>query len=325
MMKFKSFLSEAPIDSWNISWKDNFINHILYDEQFFYISPHIIKNILGHIEIESFHGTTIEGLKKLKSIQYTRKTVSSFTKLSNPSVIIAGKFSGDYKESVMYYQVLCKLHGTLIFGYNDDIWSKPDEKGIRGIGLEIKDFFKIKRDFLNNEIRETWIPILKSLPTYNTDFYFKDIVNDCSNFRKNVNYFLNELFSTKFSLTENKKIQYLKNDIQAKFYQLCKQFIKDNKEYILTEYLHKINSGEEMWNEILISNFYIKEFIIIDPYKDNKNIIENKLKQLNLINKCSNYSSWIIYINSSDIYKIKNDINDEVTNFINHGTYYEIQ
>ena len=156
MLSFKSYLQETPIDPWDVSWKKNYIDHIITSSTYILITPEMVRNILGDIKIESFHGTTMNGLKQMKAIQHTRKTVSSFTKIDDPGSVAERIFSGNYKEDIRRYDVLCKLHGTLVVGNTYDIMSVPDEKGLRGsnIGNDIPEYYEAKRDFLNNMFKE---------------------------------------------------------------------------------------------------------------------------------------------------------------------------
>lgn len=337
MKTFKSYLMEAPIDKWNISWKSNFLNLIIDDREYIYLSPSLIKSILEEKEIETFHGTTIQGLKYLKSIQHTRKTVSSFTKLITVEDILQRKFSGDYPEEIYRYDVLCRLKGHLVIAGPSDIMSIPDEKGTRGaqLGYNLQDsrtgknFITIKREFLEKIFCQNYKPIYDyvktNIPLYKFRSKYDDII------KQRVSSFYYDLSDLKKIYPNHKILQKMINsffyNLQYKFYILCKQFLTDNKDQIIEQYWNHEHINSFSYNEILISNFKIVDILIINVDSNRKELLLQAIKNLGIGNKIVNLQSWISHIDlypRADSYSLFLDssvydtIKQELKDYIQH-------
>jgi len=304
MISFKQYLTEAPIDPWDISWKKTYLEHIVRQDGYFYLPPTTTKKILGEMEIESFHGTTINGLRNLKAIQHTRKSVSSFTSLSHPANIIGQTFSGNYKEDVRAYDVLCKLSGELVVAGDDDIYSVPDEKGTRGVhflfnGLNVNYHYpksilieNLFKQFINDNPTLQYIKVSEhgglkssSISNYKSPWENYKLLKEL----KKENNQTSRLISAFFY------------KIQHEFYIFCKQFLIDNKEEIKEisrKFKHQQN---ESYNEVLIDKFTIKEIFIIstDPWR--KDMIEDGLTKLNYTNKTVNFGKWVDTVDDIEI------------------------
>lgn len=288
MLSFKSYLQEAPIDKWDVSWKKNYIDHIISSTSYIIITPEMVRNILGDIKIESFHGTTMNGLKQMKAIQHTRKTVSSFTKIYNPSSIAERIFSGDYKEDTRRYDVICKLYGSLVIGNTSDIMSVPDEKGLRGsnLGDELPEYYDSKKKFLNGMFNdffdnvpdkyETEISSCQERDYY--DSYYKLAYLNHETRDKNLNRLITAFFAS----------------IQHKFYFFCRDVVIDNKKLFQEQFREKILTQHQYsYNEILISNFSIEEILIISYDSTRVDDIIEGIRKLGFGNKVVNFKEWM--------------------------------
>lgn len=295
MKTFKQFLNEAPIDTWDVSWKRKYLDHIMEQDTYFYLPPATIKQILGVVPVTSFHGTTIDGLRKLKSIQHTRKSVSSFNKMYNPIGILTRILSGDYKENTSHYDVLVKLQGELVFSSDDDIYSMPDEKGIRGLGTSldlVRDYERVKSRMLSKLF-------------YDFGEKYRDVIIDYLPPKLKYADFIGDSYEIYFELNHIKRsintpsnikrlITAFFRKIMFEFYKFCIDIIEDNKDYVLSNFFnatHKRVYGA--YNEIIIDKFSIEEIIIICANKNRVETVMNGLKKLGLINKVVNYQHFI--------------------------------
>jgi hypothetical protein len=319
MLSFKSYLQEAPIDKWDVSWKKNYIDHIITSDLYILVTPEMVRNILGDIKIESFHGTTMNGLKQMKAIQHTRKTVSSFTKVSDPDSIAERIFSGNYKENVKRYDVICKLYGSLVIGNTFDIMSVPDEKGLRGsnIGDELPEYWESKSNFLGglfdeffNNVPEKYETEILACQKYDSYYYsYYALVNLHYITRdNNLKRFIKAFFAS----------------IQHKFYFFCRDVVIDNKELFKEQFREKVLKRQNYsYNEILISNFSIEEILIISYDSSRIDDIIEGIQRLGFGNKVVNYKEWMKatynFVNLSDESwtKCPNNIGLMISHFIN--------
>lgn len=110
-----------------------------------------ISNILNNdIRINTFHVTEPSTYNNLKEIILSKKSISTFTKTTN-NVTDGIKTKGG---------ILIYLEGKLLLESINDIYSQPDENGLRWInsadflGLKLSDQWKlIMYDYLQNENR----------------------------------------------------------------------------------------------------------------------------------------------------------------------------
>jgi hypothetical protein len=288
MLSFKSYLQEAPIDKWDVSWKKNYIDHIITSGSYILVTPEMVRNILGDIKIKSFHGTTMNGLKQIKAIQHTRKTVSSFTKVNDPYSIAERIFSGNYKEDVRRYDVICKLYGSLVIGNTSDIMSVPDEKGLRGsnLGDEIPGYYDSKHDFLNGLFEEFFNNVPEK---YETE------ISACRRNEFYESYYA--LVNLHYITRDNNLKRFIKAffaNIQHKFYFFCRDIVIDQKELFKEQFREKVLKCQQyIYNEILISNFSIEEILIISYDSSRIDDIIEGIQRLGFGNKVVNYKEWM--------------------------------
>jgi len=293
MITFKSFLTEAPIDPWDISWKRD-AWRIILDRTQIYLPPSLVKKHLIGKVVTSFHSTTIDGLYKLRAIQHTRKTVSSFTKIESPASLFR-TFSGDYKDEHSGMDVVAKLQGTLIFPGNSDIGSIPDHKGMRGAGIANLSLFTDFRSEVTNMCLET----------------FREIMGEPATSSYRIEEELNS------SISVNAVKRYKLKIIQL-YHKMLDEFLNENREEIFnTHYAEE--QKHIFYNEYLISNFTIKEVMLICPQKERVDHITEvitKLGQLKFVNK----DKWFQIMDQHDYdrYQLKEIILPDLIEFISH-------
>lgn len=98
----------------------------------FPITPEIGKILNKGRRVNTFHITSIQKLDTLKSIQGSKKSISTTTKVPNST--INNGLMGIWENGVLFY-----LEGTLLVKGLDDIMSRPDNEGRRWIGFDYGD------------------------------------------------------------------------------------------------------------------------------------------------------------------------------------------
>jgi hypothetical protein len=291
MKTFKQHLAEAPVDAWDVSWKKTYIDHIFFSSRYFYLPPKLIKTLLGTVELEAFHATTMNGLRQLKAIQHTRKTISTFTMHNELSDLFYNVISGDYKEDTRTYDVVVRLKGELVAGYQSDIMSQPDEKGTRGssVGniLYNYQYGKLKEQFLEDMMLELGTKYKEFADRFFIDFggkpqhTYRDLQEMKVNYRTN-----------KYVVKTVNSIFYA---IQFKFYNFMKECILEHKDEIKYVFYRpeSFHSTHSVYNEVLVNNFTILDMYLMCYSKDRIPIVIDGLTRLNMINKVVNFDEWI--------------------------------
>lgn len=335
MKTFKQFLNEAPDNNWEVSWKQDLVYHILnLQEYFFYVSPNILDKILGIPKpIPAFHVCTILGLKRLKAIQHTRKTISSFTKIGNDFRLdtLVGGFSGNHPEPDKQMDVLVKLTGNITVGGSGDLMSRPDTKGIRGIEFAERDitqkygrvlvtFLEKFRDKLIHEIidleKEHIVFQIISTISFPTNFSYTRTLYDY------IKYLLDDPQNLLYKLEDyylqyndyDKGMQMAKDEctksiiILKKFYTKWFQYmlIKEYRELIIKfiqnniEYFREMRNPEQYEevmtygiNEVLLNNFTIDKILILSAFKEPFEETYSKILQLHLGQKVYAYQELV--------------------------------
>lgn len=98
----------------------------------FPITPEIGKILNKGRRVHTFHITSKEKLDTLKSIQGSKKSISTTTKVPNQT--INNGLMGIWESGVLFY-----LEGTLLVKGLDDIMSRPDNEGRRWIAFDYGD------------------------------------------------------------------------------------------------------------------------------------------------------------------------------------------
>ena len=93
------------------------------------LSPSVIKRTIGDINVSSFHVTTLDGLKTLKSkLVGSQKSISTFRGVGEDNSILQGMGGIQNDGGIIVY-----VEGTLLSNGIEDISSRPDESGRRWI------------------------------------------------------------------------------------------------------------------------------------------------------------------------------------------------
>lgn len=117
IIKLKDILKE-------IQWLTK--SYDLAAKYYFPFTPEVVKMLKGGERIKSFHITSFEKLNQLKSLEGTKKSISTFTR---------NKSKGLYKNLGAHWNhgVLCYLEGDKVFKSTSDILTIPDDTGRRWI------------------------------------------------------------------------------------------------------------------------------------------------------------------------------------------------
>jgi hypothetical protein len=107
-----------------IQWLTKSYN--LAAEYYFPLTQDVVKMLNGGERIKSFHITSFEKLNQLKSLEGTKKSISTFTRTKSKSL---------YKNLDAHWNsgVLCYLEGDKVFKSKSDILTIPDDTGRRWI------------------------------------------------------------------------------------------------------------------------------------------------------------------------------------------------
>jgi hypothetical protein len=110
----------------------------------FPLTPDVVKMLNGGERIKSFHITSFEKLNLLKSLENTKKSLSTFTRAKNKNL---------YKNLKAHWNsgVLCYIEGDKVIKSISDILTIPDDTGRRWIKFNAPgntvNTSSIQRDF----------------------------------------------------------------------------------------------------------------------------------------------------------------------------------
>jgi hypothetical protein len=98
----------------------------LASKYYFPFTPEVVKMLKGGERIKSFHITSFEKLNQLKSLEGTKKSISTFTRSKSKDL---------YKNLKIHWNhgILCYLEGDKVFKSTSDIMTVPDDTGRRWI------------------------------------------------------------------------------------------------------------------------------------------------------------------------------------------------
>lgn len=254
--KLKQYLKESPTE-WGVAWQAHVLEHVFNTNEFigFYlVHPTIIKKVYGHKRIEAFHSTSVEGLKRLKKIQNTNKTISAFTVMHEERISMRDIFfriAGDDVEGLPYENdIIIKLTGNLMIGSHMDIMSKPDNRGIRGIDVQNRKLASLCNAFKG----ECMVDIFRK---HQED---RDLVNASSSMLKF------------FQMVQSKYPEYLPR-WYAKYYKRILDFTQKNAELIASLYrneskYNQLKEWDGSYNEVLLSHIKIEDVLVLDEDYD---------------------------------------------------------
>jgi hypothetical protein len=100
----------------------------LASNYYFPFTPNIAKILSKGKTIKSFHVTSFEKLNQLKSLEGTKKSISTMTKTKNKKIRLYRDLKSQWNNGV-----LCFLEGDVVFQSKSDIMSTPDDTGRRWV------------------------------------------------------------------------------------------------------------------------------------------------------------------------------------------------
>lgn len=130
MIKLKDLIPEASGDWQGVgpAWNDKTYKFI--SKWMIPLSPTVIKRTLGDIKVSTFHGTDVDGIKKLKKLSGKSKSISTFKGIGTDANVFLG-FGVQNKGGI-----IVQVEGTLLANSMMDISTQPDESGRRWISLQ---------------------------------------------------------------------------------------------------------------------------------------------------------------------------------------------
>jgi hypothetical protein len=195
------------------------------------ITYKIGEKLYENNRITAFHVSDIGNINNMKYILNTKKTISAFT--TQRSSHRHHNTESIFKGAQTYGGILYKVNGDLLLSSSKDVFSMPDENGIRWIGSR-----QLISDELHNEFdKNIKNIILKYHPDKNTNIERNSVLDQQHS--KDKTNFIKEYFN------------YIQN------------FILQHKNEIVN-YLNQNDRSldqEEDWNEVLLSNIEIVEII----------------------------------------------------------------
>ena len=257
MKSFKGYLSEE--DKTLIKWQQS-ASTLLFDvaqgtnvgfEAFWMpMSSSITKRIWPkQLRATVFHVTDDVGYGKIKKLQGTKKSISTFFEIrSNYFEQGVGTTGG----------VVLELDANVLGAFNMDVMSAPDKTGRRWIQLQYwkgrwgeKDLSKFSKgiqDLVGNLLNKYWKKVMK--------------VSSTPRFQKG-RYYIHWMNLGQSARSDKKTLSLIIKDyidgIEKIYKQNAQQFTK-----LLTDYLN-LRRTEESWDEIIANDFTIKKVWII-PY-----------------------------------------------------------
>ena len=251
MRTFKSYLKE------DIKWQQS-ASTLLFDvaqgtnvgfEAFWMpMSSSITKRIWPkQLRATVFHVTDDVGYGKIKRLQGTKKSISTFFEM-RPNYFEQGVGTTG--------GVVLELDANVLGAFNMDVMSAPDKTGRRWIQLQYwkgrwneKDLSKFSKgiqDLVGNLLNKYWKKVMKvsSIPRFQIGRYYIHWMNLGQNARSD-------------KKTLSLIIKDYMDGIEKIYKQNAQQFTK-----LMTSYLN-LRRTEESWDEIIANDFTIKKVWII--------------------------------------------------------------
>ncbi len=231
-------------------------------------SSKLISELLGEIgkKVYAFHIQSVNDLPSTIKIQNSSKTISaSRNKIMNPE-----KWKGPgSRPHLPGENIVIKIEGNLVFGNSLDIFSMPDEKGMRWVGF---------RDLRFNIDSSSMVNQNKSIHSLEFGGLFEPIIESVSSWQTKNKKRLEPIWE-EYGKKSNKRIKTpipVDPFLQKEKYELIKEFFdvvnksfKDNKVEIIKEYQRLLANKEvsvqktlKGYDEYLISNFKITSIYV---------------------------------------------------------------
>lgn len=275
-----------------LMWKQPLVVHIRSGR--FPLTTKVRKALYGEEEVTTFHISDIDNIDIVKQLIGTKKTLSSFTFMSENMV---GKMSGIQTNGGVLYE----LKGKLVLHSPHDIMSRPDENGYRWIDFDYLLPDKEKNGMYINSLHEIWSEYIRS-----------------SKFRNDANMIQDK----SYGINRTNFIRYYINKAQ--------DFILNNIDEIKKK-LEK-DAGWGDWNEILVSNIEVRDVLWaksklfdrldrikeriedsgrVPTEKEKRTINDFELWENKIENKLKNVSKGVVYkIDSPSLDVVKKFIKD---------------
>ena len=226
-------------------------------------NPKLINDLLGEIgkKVYAFHIQSINDLPSTIKIQDSSKTIAaSRNKIMNPE-----KWKGPGNRSHLPGEnIVVKIQGNLVFGNSLDIFSRPDEKGMRWIDVSVLRFHIDSSNVVNAD---------RSMNSIKFEGLFEPIIESVSSWQTKNKKRLEPIYE-EYMKKSNKRIKTpipVDPNLQKEKYELIKEFFdvvnksfRDNKNEIVKEYQRllanrdvSIQKNLKDYDEYLISNFKI--------------------------------------------------------------------
>jgi ribosomal protein L7/L12 len=221
-------------------------------------SSKLISELLGEIgkKVYAFHIQSVNDLPSTINIQNSTKTISaSRNKIMNPE-----KWKGPgNRPHLPGENIVVKIEGTLVFGNSADIFSRPDEKGMRWVGIGDLRFHIDSSKSPNGSLFE---PIIESIESWQTKNK-KRLEPIWEEYEKKSNKRI------KTPIPVDPFLQKEKYELIKEFFDVVNKSFKDNKVEIVKEYQRLLANKEvsvqkalKDYDEYLISNFKITSIYV---------------------------------------------------------------
>jgi hypothetical protein len=204
----------------------------LASTDYFPLTPNIANILNKGKTVKSFHITSFDKLNQLKSLEGTKKSISTLTRSKNKRL---------YRDLKSHWNdgVLCYLEGILMIKSKSDIMSRPDDTGRRWINFgapgNTTSDFKLHNKFKNF--------ISKEIGSLKDEIYNANLKKDFS-----------EEMNTK------------RNIFLKQYINLATKFTQENAEEILTSVFGERLYDDELsdTDEIIVNNIKLLDCVYSD-------------------------------------------------------------
>ena len=236
MIKLLNLLNE-------IKWLKK--SYELVVDYYFPLTPDIVKILNNKKTIKSFHITSFEKLNQLKSLEGTKKSISTMTRNKNIRL---------YRDLKAHWNhgVLCYLEGDIVLESRADVMSIPDDTGRRWINFGAAG-------------SSTFSFLLQTK--------FKEFMS------KEIGDLINEIFKANIEKDFSKEMNIKRNILLKRYINLATKFTQENAPEILTKTfgkdLHDDDLGDA--NEIIINNIKLLDCVYSNKATPEEIILINQI------------------------------------------------
>jgi hypothetical protein len=199
---------------------------------YFPLTPNIANILNKGKTVKSFHITSFDKLNQLKSLEGTKKSISTLTRSKSKRL---------YRDLKSHWNdgVLCYLEGTLILKSRSDIMSKPDDTGKRWINFKAP----------GNTVSD--------LKLHNK---FKNFIS------KEIGPLKDEIYNANLKKDFSKEMNDKRNIFLKQYINLTTKFTQENAEEILTSVFGGRLYDDELsdTDEIIVNNIKLLDCVYSD-------------------------------------------------------------